>query len=982
MKNFKNNCWFNAINQLIVTTQEVKNMFVKSNGPTETTTMAKGQDSILVDKIHSLYKEVHDNSNIDCLDDKIIKPALRAALKALGEQDNQQVDAHEYVTKLAATYLKVKGIDTDITIQESEECLDCYKSKTQTVITSTLLVSLPFNFKLPLLKFSLQQLISRLTAIQTQNSIGICSNSSHTCKTKKNITSLPLLLLVNIVRSMFVTEIQQTVKVRNVVDIPEYMTVNHVRYRLHGVVYHHGEHTDSGHYTATIFHPSDDVTVHLDDTVIRPNISREVHKGDAYVLAYTKIHSTYLPSIEDLSRLMCIINSTKGGKAVHMKQENRTVSQLWSNIHKLYDSLNVTDKECRPTLFGLVQSVLSKADHCFGTVYAMSSFCNHCSNPAVWKYRKFIITQLNDINSDSFAKVIPLHESELHNLISCKHCNSDRVIAPAPYPVFLPPTLALAACNPEEIETTLSIKQNGIMGMNPVVHYNLSYLILQHNDHSIDLYTITDGEVMNMAVTSSGLESPIQMGELQAECKKGVSVIAFFDRIEPDLTNNVTLYHSIGTNRVEEHVSNTNIQQYCNASPEMQSFVNNHKQDIRIEKEIVERRSVEMLLTNKWVNDQVINTYMTLIFQNSPKFGFLDSFTVPRFNRPIEEIAVTAIRNRNVRDKIFNKEVLVMPINHNEQHWLLLVAYPRLHHINLYDSLGRQVSSYNVLLDRATKIISMHLSAIDPSLPYDSHDWTIFSPSLLRTFPQQTDSINCGVFIALFAKCLAMDANFEFPTTTTFMENVRYTIAYELVTACVLGKKKDESQGEGATGNRPNVPTYEEAMRMKNNVTDHNNHRQHIVNDHSYYLNIQYELQPDQDEGPSTIENESSYDLSSHECPQLPLEMWDKIMRITLRSDYSQIYKFIRLNSIFRSLASRYLKKIHISPGLAEKTINAAGWLSVEVMKNTTGMWNYYQIVRTLISNHPDWETAYINLVDCDDYYNPDWYFIKDICWV
>ena len=73
-------------------------------------------------------------------------------------------------------------------------------------------------------------------------------------------------------------------------------------YKLHGVLYHHGESADSGHYTVDVLHPNGDdgsgeAWLHIDDEAVRAVRNEDVfgdHDNErvddrcAYMLSYCR----------------------------------------------------------------------------------------------------------------------------------------------------------------------------------------------------------------------------------------------------------------------------------------------------------------------------------------------------------------------------------------------------------------------------------------------------------------------------------------------------------------------------------------------------------------------------------------------------------------------------------------------------------------------------------------------------------------------
>ena len=82
-----------------------------------------------------------------------------------------------------------------------------------------------------------------------------------------------------------------------------------MHYKLYGVLYHHGESADSGHYTVDVLHPDgDDVGegawLHIDDEAVSVVRYKDIFGGHdtgrmdnrcAYMLFYCRIAPTQTP---------------------------------------------------------------------------------------------------------------------------------------------------------------------------------------------------------------------------------------------------------------------------------------------------------------------------------------------------------------------------------------------------------------------------------------------------------------------------------------------------------------------------------------------------------------------------------------------------------------------------------------------------------------------------------------------------------------
>ena len=86
-----------------------------------------------------------------------------------------------------------------------------------------------------------------------------------------------------------------------------------VRYKLYGVLYHHGESASSGHYSVDVVNPNEDSSswsgeawLHIDDEAVSPVRHEDVfwgHENDrgdnrcAYILFYSRMDSAQTSSV-------------------------------------------------------------------------------------------------------------------------------------------------------------------------------------------------------------------------------------------------------------------------------------------------------------------------------------------------------------------------------------------------------------------------------------------------------------------------------------------------------------------------------------------------------------------------------------------------------------------------------------------------------------------------------------------------------------
>lgn len=131
---------------------------------------------------------------------------------------------------------------------------------------------------------------------RTETLHGVVNNKGEIVTAQKQIQidSLPPILILHLKRFQFDTEGHGTVKIWKKVgyplelDIPREVLAPSRRtetglpkYKLTGVVYHHGKNATTGHYTVDVRRQDDREWIRLDDTVIRRVRSEDVVDGGA-----------------------------------------------------------------------------------------------------------------------------------------------------------------------------------------------------------------------------------------------------------------------------------------------------------------------------------------------------------------------------------------------------------------------------------------------------------------------------------------------------------------------------------------------------------------------------------------------------------------------------------------------------------------------------------------------------------------------------
>jgi Ulp1 family protease len=172
--------------------------------------------------------------------------------------------------------------------------------------------------------------------------------------------------------------------------------------------------------------------------------------------------------------------------------------------------------------------------------------------------------------------------------------------------------------------------------------------------------------------------------------------------------------------------------------------------------------SIERLQTDKWLNDDIIDTYYRSLQERDYRSLFFpvhylinlylktekyDFDFVLDFYKTEEHI--DQLKNVFEMDKIF------FPVYKDGNHYSLIVIYVQQKLINYYDSLStRNAGSYG---DELMSIIKMWLFDVANKFDisgFNFADWTCVTTDK-NTVPQQNGGCDCGIFCIMFTDYLA-----------------------------------------------------------------------------------------------------------------------------------------------------------------------------------------------------------------------------------
>ncbi len=117
-----------------------------------------------------------------------------------------------------------------------------------------------------------------------------------------------------------------------------------------------------------------------------------------------------------------------------------------------------------------------------------------------------------------------------------------------------------------------------------------------------------------------------------------------------------------------------------------------------------------------------------------------------------------------IKDKgIHDYRAIYCPINVNDNHWLLVVAYPRLRTLHLYDSLNEKRAEYGPKMMKLFEHLNFKVG-----------DWKF----VVLQSKEQSDDSSCGVFVCMHIASLCFGVTTEdWPSITQCRLIISQTLA-------------------------------------------------------------------------------------------------------------------------------------------------------------------------------------------------------------
>lgn len=204
-------------------------------------------------------------------------------------------------------------------------------------------------------------------------------------------------------------------------------------------------------------------------------------------------------------------------------------------------------------------------------------------------------------------------------------------------------------------------------------------------------------------------------------------------------------------------------------------------------REQVSDKDLSRLRPGQWLNDELINFFGAMLLDRSekakkeakegksklPDIHYFSTFFYEKLLKDGYDGGRLAKWTKKI--DIFAKDLILIPINHNNAHWTAAAINFRKKRIESYDSMGGR---YPVLfLTLRSYLDSEHRNK--KKTPFDFTGWTDYT---MDDTPQQENAYDCGVFSCQFMETLSRgEETFNFQQSN--MRYIRRRMALEIGTA-------------------------------------------------------------------------------------------------------------------------------------------------------------------------------------------------------
>ena len=174
------------------------------------------------------------------------------------------------------------------------------------------------------------------------------------------------------------------------------------------------------------------------------------------------------------------------------------------------------------------------------------------------------------------------------------------------------------------------------------------------------------------------------------------------------------------------------------------------------------KRSFDRLRPGTWLNDEVINFYCKILVNEVQKQGEKIHYFNSHFFSKLYSDKGYCYENvkrwsRHIPGRnIFELDKVFVPINVQNQHWILAVLFPQDQKIQIYDAMN---GDWFIYLDTLNQYLKDEYHN-KHSQSHMWHGWQLIGNQ--DGTPQQQNSYDCGVFVCMYVDYLASNKELLF----------------------------------------------------------------------------------------------------------------------------------------------------------------------------------------------------------------------------
>lgn len=190
----------------------------------------------------------------------------------------------------------------------------------------------------------------------------------------------------------------------------------------------------------------------------------------------------------------------------------------------------------------------------------------------------------------------------------------------------------------------------------------------------------------------------------------------------------------------------------------------------------ITRRDIKTLADCNWLNDQIVNFYLSLIVERSqsdewPKVYAFNTLFYPK----LTSSGYAALERWTKAVDLFQKDVILIPV-HSGFHWSLATIFPQEKTIRYYDSQGRAdmecLNNLKMYIEAEGKAKKKNVKA---------RQWKLEG---VENIPQQVNFYDCGMFTLQYAEHISRKCKMNFKQKD--MPYYRRRMMYEILTKTLI----------------------------------------------------------------------------------------------------------------------------------------------------------------------------------------------------